>query len=444
MAKELKELFSMGKRTAQPTVSPPGLSKSREEMMAHSRKVAAADAARARTQVARPAGGPEDERMMSDEEKRRALTGFAKTAISTFYKSGVGAVQLENLLKQLSKSHPESLGGRKAAILRAILSAGPRMTELPVGLVGGIDLKKLVYGPMSEAIIGESSDFHDRMDKLHSLDKDDDRIKLIYEWIKTGHLSLSEFRSIVRTHWIKSEGVISITEKAKSKAQQRFMGMVHACKTKGDCSSEQVKKVADSISAKEAKKFAKTKTKGLPEKVKESHNKKKSMQTHPYLISPGQIKNRAELEKIMGDFESLLKKFSNKPVKPKKVKEASFPGMPDIIGPMAKYLEKLDKKKAGNTSPSLNVDKRVQKKKKVKEASQTFKGFLTEAYDTEFAPGTKVKKTMGIRQKGVVVKPFYWKDSTDGTYKEPGKDYIPIEWEDGTKGYAFAGYLKMI
>ena len=57
---------------------------------------------------------------------------------------------------------------------------------------------------------------------------------------------------------------------AKSKAQQRFMGMVHQCKKTGDCASGSVKKAADSIKAKDAKKFAKTKHKGLPEKVGES------------------------------------------------------------------------------------------------------------------------------------------------------------------------------
>ena len=54
---------------------------------------------------------------------------------------------------------------------------------------------------------------------------------------------------------------------AKSKAQQRFMGMVHQCKKTGDCASEEVEKVAKSIKAKDAKKFAKTKHKKLPEKV---------------------------------------------------------------------------------------------------------------------------------------------------------------------------------
>ncbi len=56
---------------------------------------------------------------------------------------------------------------------------------------------------------------------------------------------------------------------AKSKSQQRFMGMVRQCQKTGECASDEVKKAADSISAKDAKKYAKTKQKGLPEKVSE-------------------------------------------------------------------------------------------------------------------------------------------------------------------------------
>lgn len=58
-----------------------------------------------------------------------------------------------------------------------------------------------------------------------------------------------------------------IVEKAVSKSQQRFMGMVHA-KKKGEMKdgSEKVEKAAASLTDKEAKKFASTKHKGLPEK----------------------------------------------------------------------------------------------------------------------------------------------------------------------------------
>lgn len=64
---------------------------------------------------------------------------------------------------------------------------------------------------------------------------------------------------------------------AKSKSQQRLFGMVHAYK-KGELNTKgvdvdllkKIKKIAGGIKDKSAKKFAKTKHKGLPE-VKEKH-----------------------------------------------------------------------------------------------------------------------------------------------------------------------------
>jgi len=60
-----------------------------------------------------------------------------------------------------------------------------------------------------------------------------------------------------------------LTEKAKSKAQQKFMGMVHATQKGEKAPSEEVAKAAKGMSKSDAKDFAKTKHKGLPEKVTE-------------------------------------------------------------------------------------------------------------------------------------------------------------------------------
>jgi hypothetical protein len=60
-----------------------------------------------------------------------------------------------------------------------------------------------------------------------------------------------------------------IAEKAVSKAQQRFMGMVYAAKKGEKPSSPEVAAAAKTMSGKEAKKFAETKHEKLPEKVKE-------------------------------------------------------------------------------------------------------------------------------------------------------------------------------
>jgi hypothetical protein len=53
---------------------------------------------------------------------------------------------------------------------------------------------------------------------------------------------------------------------AKSKAQQKFMGMVYAAKKGEKPASARVAEVARGISTSSARDFASTSTKGLPEK----------------------------------------------------------------------------------------------------------------------------------------------------------------------------------
>ncbi len=86
-----------------------------------------------------------------------------------------------------------------------------------------------------------------------------------------------------------------LSEKAVSKSQQRLMGMVHAYK-KGDLKTKgmnsdlkkKVKKIAGGIKNKDAKKFAKTKHKGLPE-LKETSN----MTFKEFLVEMSQREKRA-------------------------------------------------------------------------------------------------------------------------------------------------------
>lgn len=54
---------------------------------------------------------------------------------------------------------------------------------------------------------------------------------------------------------------------ARSQAQQRFMGMVLAAKRGTKPASAKVAEAAKSMTAKSARDFASTKTKGLPERV---------------------------------------------------------------------------------------------------------------------------------------------------------------------------------
>lgn len=65
-----------------------------------------------------------------------------------------------------------------------------------------------------------------------------------------------------------------LDEKAVSKAQQKFMGMVHAAKKGEKPASKAVAKVAKGMSAKAAKDYASTKHKGLPDKKVDEEKKK--------------------------------------------------------------------------------------------------------------------------------------------------------------------------
>jgi len=67
---------------------------------------------------------------------------------------------------------------------------------------------------------------------------------------------------------LKKEEVEQIDEKALSKAQQRFMGAVYAAKKGATPASPEIAKAAASMTTKQAKDFAGTKHKGLPEKKK--------------------------------------------------------------------------------------------------------------------------------------------------------------------------------
>ncbi len=67
---------------------------------------------------------------------------------------------------------------------------------------------------------------------------------------------------------------MNLDEKAVSKKQQRFFGMVRAAQKGEGSASPEVAKVASEISKKDAKDFASTKHKGLPEKKKVEESKK--------------------------------------------------------------------------------------------------------------------------------------------------------------------------
>jgi hypothetical protein len=104
--------------------------------------------------------------------------------------------------------------------------------------------------------------------ELHSILGDNENLP---EWVQSKITKALDYinSSNQYMHQQKNDAE-PVAEKAVSKKQQRFMGMVHAAQKGEKPSSKAVAKVAKSMGKKDAEDFAKTKHKGLPEKVKEA------------------------------------------------------------------------------------------------------------------------------------------------------------------------------
>lgn len=98
-------------------------------------------------------------------------------------------------------------------------------------------------------------------------------------------------RSIVKPTKMKEEE--ELDEKATSKAQQRYFGILKKCKEDGDCPDAEIRSKADKMTTKQIDDFAGTKHKGLPNKVKNE-----------------ELRNRIR--------ETIIKKLSEEPAKGKK------------------------------------------------------------------------------------------------------------------------------
>ena len=95
---------------------------------------------------------------------------------------------------------------------------------------------------------------------------------------------------------------------AKSKAQQRFFGMVRAAqKGEMDSPSAEVSKAASSMSKSDVKKFAKTKHKGLPNKVEVEEESKKCKSGSYYCYTDKKCKPIPKGFKVVGPAGMLRK-----------------------------------------------------------------------------------------------------------------------------------------
>lgn len=99
-------------------------------------------------------------------------------------------------------------------------------------------------------------------------DNESDEIKQAMSMLKKAGYQVSK----------ADDGAEQVDEKAVSKKQQKFMGMVHATQKGEKAPSKEVAKVAKEMPKKAATDFASTKHKGLPEKKKSESKKEESVE----------------------------------------------------------------------------------------------------------------------------------------------------------------------
>jgi len=128
------------------------------------------------------------------------------------------------------------------------------------------------------------------------------------EWVQKKITLAMDYIDTARDYMLTQDNNTAepVAEKAVSKKQQRFMGMVHAAQKGEKASSPEVGKVAKSMGKKDAEDFAKTKHKGLPEKAKA---KKKDESVEETADAPKEKKSSGGYNFGGGVYESLDRKF---------------------------------------------------------------------------------------------------------------------------------------
>jgi hypothetical protein len=110
-------------------------------------------------------------------------------------------------------------------------------------------------------------------------EKHDATVQQIRESVESQGSILKGLREVgsVEQRLAKQFAESKIEEKAVSQAQQKFMGMVHAAQKGSKAASPAVAKVAKSMGKKDARDFAATKHKGLPQHVNEKYDAVKAV-----------------------------------------------------------------------------------------------------------------------------------------------------------------------
>ena len=191
------------------------------------------------------------------------------------------------------RGRPKSTGGPRQERVTANSRKADRTTH---GQAGFKKASKVKEGDIDPADRGEYDREGDmakndiktivrHAQALHKVLGDDDNLP---EWVQS-KLAKIEGMMIAVDEYMQNNndgGEEAIAEKAVSKKQQKFMGMVHAAQKGGKPASKEVGKVAKSMGKKDAEDFASTKHKGLPEKAK---SKKKEEEVEESSTTAGSV-----------------------------------------------------------------------------------------------------------------------------------------------------------
>jgi hypothetical protein len=171
------------------------------------------------------------------------------------------------------KSDAPKVKGRPKGSKRAIGAKGPtgRSKLMSKGAIKETDIAdRGEYDREGDMAKEQMHTIMSAAKELHGMLKDEENLP---EWVQKKITLAKEYidtaRDYMATQHAEQAEEEPIAEKAVSKKQQRFMGMVHAAQKGEKPASKEVAKTAKSMGKKDAKDFAKTKHKGLPEKVKE-------------------------------------------------------------------------------------------------------------------------------------------------------------------------------
>lgn len=154
---------------------------------------------------------------------------------------------------------------------------------------------------------------------------------------------------------------------AKSKAQQRFMGMVHSAQKGGKAASPEVAKTAKSIKKKDAKDFASTSHKGLPGHVDESQLS--VPEKHQLKVARQTLKMNDTMAGVMGgpskaEARKIIKKLTGKSVKEQKLREYIREAVRKALTEAHDEEDLIEAKKKGHGRRKIGSKKRRAIKKR--------------------------------------------------------------------------------